>query len=69
MFVHVFGAYFGLAISFVFGMKDRPKEDELEGSSYHSDLFAMIGMLYVTNFFRILTNYWINLYINDHLMF
>lgn len=48
MFVHVFGAYFGLAISFVFGMKDRPKEHELEGSSYQSDIFAMIGMCHIS---------------------
>lgn len=43
MFVHVFGAYFGLAVSYVFGTKREPKEHELEGASYHSDIFAMIG--------------------------
>ena len=43
MYVHAFGAYFGLAVSFVFGMKEKPKENSLEGSSYESDLFAMIG--------------------------
>lgn len=47
MFVHVFGAYFGLAISFVFGIKDRPTEHELEGSSYQSDIFAMIGTVFL----------------------
>ncbi|CAL1674281.1 unnamed protein product [Lasius platythorax] len=47
MFVHVFGAYFGLAISFVFGMKERPKENELEGASYQSDIFAMIGTVFL----------------------
>ena len=54
MFVHVFGAYFGLAVSFVFGLKEKPKEHDLEGSNYQSDVFAMIGMcqrsyLYVYN--------------------
>lgn len=43
MFVHVFGAYFGLAVSYVFGAKREPKEHELEGASYNSDIFAMIG--------------------------
>lgn len=43
MFVHVFGAYFGLAVSYVFGSKREPKEHELDGSSYNSDIFAMIG--------------------------
>ncbi|OAD55793.1 Ammonium transporter Rh type B [Eufriesea mexicana] len=44
MFVHAFGAYFGLAVSFVLGMKGRPKEHHLEGPSYNSDIFAMIGL-------------------------
>ncbi|KAL6257968.1 hypothetical protein P5V15_011564 [Pogonomyrmex californicus] len=47
MFVHVFGAYFGLAISFVFGTKEKPKEHALEMSSYQSDVFAMIGTVFL----------------------
>ncbi|EFN78373.1 Ammonium transporter Rh type B [Harpegnathos saltator] len=47
MFVHVFGAYFGLAVSYVFGTKKEPKEHELEGASYQSDIFAMIGTLFL----------------------
>ncbi|KAG7197375.1 hypothetical protein KM043_018482 [Ampulex compressa] len=47
MFVHAFGAYFGLAVSFVFGMKEKPKEHHLEGASYQSDMFAMIGTVFL----------------------
>ncbi|XP_071859155.1 rhesus blood group-associated glycoprotein Rh50 isoform X3 [Bombus fervidus] len=47
MFVHVFGAYFGLAVSFVFGMMHKPKEHNLEGASYNSDIFAMIGTVFL----------------------
>ncbi|XP_017885470.1 ammonium transporter Rh type A isoform X2 [Ceratina calcarata] len=47
MFVHAFGAYFGLAVSFVFGMKNKPKEHRLEGPSYNSDIFAMIGTVFL----------------------
>lgn len=47
MYVHAFGAYFGLAVSFVIGLKNKPTENPLEGSSYQSDIFAMIG-----NFFQ-----------------
>lgn len=43
MYVHVFGAYFGLAVSFVFGVKAKPKEHRLEGATYQSGIFAMIG--------------------------
>ncbi|XP_033209252.1 ammonium transporter Rh type B-B isoform X2 [Belonocnema kinseyi] len=47
MYVHVFGAYFGLAVSFVFGVKDKPKEHRLEGATYQSDIFAMIGTIFL----------------------
>lgn len=42
MFVHVFGAYFGLALSRVI-YKNAVKEHGNEASIYHSDMFAMIG--------------------------
>lgn len=40
MLVHVFGAYFGLAVSCVLR---RDVTSEKEGASYNSDIFAMIG--------------------------
>ncbi|KAK7071730.1 hypothetical protein SK128_020423 [Halocaridina rubra] len=46
MFVHAFGAYFGLAVSFMLYREDA-SESEKEGSSYHSDIFAMIGTLFL----------------------
>ena len=42
MLIHTFGAYFGIAVSFVLYKKkawDHPKNS----SVYHSDLFSMIG--------------------------
>jgi len=44
--IHMFGAYFGLAASFVLG-KFSPSKGEKEGSVYHSDIFAMIGTLFL----------------------
>lgn len=44
--IHTFGAYFGLALSRVLYTKkalDNPKEE----SNYHSDLFAMIGTIFL----------------------
>lgn len=41
MFVHAFGAYFGLAVSLILNRRDVSTEKE--GSSYQSDMFAMIG--------------------------
>ena len=44
--IHCFGCYFGLAVSFMlrgFNVNDNPKEAPV----YHSDIFAMIGTLFL----------------------
>ncbi|CAF0887992.1 unnamed protein product [Didymodactylos carnosus] len=46
MFVHVFGAYFGLAVSAVL-YKTEKDDEEKEKPIYHSDLFSMIGTLFL----------------------
>lgn len=48
---HTFGAYFGLAVSYMLYRKDFLKHDK-EGSSYASDIFAMIGKLKQQHFFQ-----------------
>jgi len=43
MTIHAFGAYFGLAVTLILyrpGLKNKHANEE---SSYHSDIFAMIG--------------------------
>jgi len=45
IYIHVFGAYFGLAVSKILTHK-KDKNDK-EGSNYHSDLFSMIGTLFL----------------------
>lgn len=42
MAVHVFGAYFGLAVTKVIYNSEH-SESPNEGSNYQSDLFSMIG--------------------------
>jgi ammonium transporter Rh len=46
MYVHVFGAYFGLAVSKVLSLRKKTKSTK-EGSNYHSDLFSMIGTVFL----------------------
>jgi len=46
IFVHAFGAYFGLAVARVI-FKQSHNGHPKEGSVYHSDLFAMIGSLFL----------------------
>ena len=41
MYVHAFGAYFGLTVAKV--LHNKELENENESSSYNSDLFSMIG--------------------------
>ncbi|KAM5164667.1 ammonium transporter Rh type A [Mantella aurantiaca] len=50
MTIHTFGAYFGLAASAVLYRSGLKKGHDNEGSVYHSDLFAMIGTLFLWMF-------------------
>ncbi|XP_065159135.1 ammonium transporter Rh type A isoform X3 [Atheta coriaria] len=52
IFVHAFGAYFGLAVSYVLARrtKEWTEANPMEGSSYTSDLFAMIGTVFLWMF-------------------
>ena len=45
--VHTFGAYFGLAVSLMCGI---PLHDDENKSMYHSDLFSMIGTLFLVKY-------------------
>ena len=44
MYVHVFGAYFGLTVAKVL---NKTVKNEKEEAIYHSDLFAMIGTIFL----------------------
>jgi ammonium transporter Rh len=46
IYVHVFGAYFGLAVSRVLQSK-KVIESSKESSHYHSDMFSMIGTIFL----------------------
>jgi len=46
MVIHAFGAYFGLALAKVIG-RDNQRNNELNGANRMSDLFAMIGTIFL----------------------
>lgn len=46
MYVHAFGAYFGLAVAKVLNNRELDTEKK-ESSTYNSDLFSMIGTLFL----------------------
>ena len=43
LIIHMFGAYFGLAVTRMIYNENHSKGNDKEGSVYHSDMFAMIG--------------------------
>ena len=46
MFIHAFGAYFGLAVSMMHRHRDVGLSGKLEGSSYSSDIFSLVCKFY-----------------------
>ncbi|KAM9409758.1 ammonium transporter Rh type C 2-like [Pholidichthys leucotaenia] len=50
MVIHCFGGYYGLAISWVLYRPNLHLSKRLHGSVYHSDVFAMIGTLFLWMF-------------------
>ncbi|NXT01717.1 RHAG protein, partial [Jacana jacana] len=47
MTIHAFGAYFGLAVTLILYRPGLKNKHENEESTYHSDMFAMIGTLFL----------------------
>ncbi|XP_059837619.1 ammonium transporter Rh type A-like [Hypanus sabinus] len=50
MTIHAFGAYFGLMVSRVLHRPALQEPQDKEGSVYHSDLFAMMGTVFLWMF-------------------
>ncbi|KAB0369325.1 hypothetical protein FD755_019330 [Muntiacus reevesi] len=47
MTIHAFGAYFGLTVAWILYRPNLNQSEERKSSVYHSDLFAMIGTLFL----------------------
>ncbi|XP_053319500.1 ammonium transporter Rh type C [Spea bombifrons] len=47
MTIHTFGAYFGLTVALILSRPKLKETNNKEGSNYVSDLFSMIGTLYL----------------------
>ncbi|XP_042637615.1 ammonium transporter Rh type C [Orycteropus afer afer] len=47
MTIHTFGAYFGLTVTWILYRPNLQRSKERQSSVYHSDLFAMIGTLFL----------------------
>ncbi|XP_072241660.1 ammonium transporter Rh type C-like 2 [Leuresthes tenuis] len=50
MVIHTFGGYYGLSISWMLYRPNLDQSSRLQGSVYHSDVFAMIGTLFLWMF-------------------
>ncbi|KAF8792591.1 Ammonium transporter Rh type B like protein [Argiope bruennichi] len=49
IFLHTFGAYFGLSVAYMLYRKEALGHTK-DGSNYHSDIFAMIGTIFLWMF-------------------
>ncbi|GBL73139.1 Ammonium transporter Rh type B [Araneus ventricosus] len=49
IFLHTFGAYFGLSVTYMLYRKEAAGHTK-DGSNYHSDIFAMIGTIFLWMF-------------------
>ncbi|CAL1277257.1 unnamed protein product [Larinioides sclopetarius] len=49
IFLHTFGAYFGLSVTYMLYRKEAVGHTK-DGSNYHSDIFAMIGTIFLWMF-------------------
>jgi len=50
MVIHAFGAYFGLAVARVLYKPNGQMDNAAEGAEYHSDMFSMIGTVFLWMF-------------------
>lgn len=50
MVIHAFGAYFGLSVARVIYKDDGQMDNASEGTEYHSDIFSMIGTVFLWMF-------------------
>ncbi|KAF7466952.1 ammonium transporter Rh type C [Marmota monax] len=47
MTIHTFGAYFGLTVTWILYRRNLEQSKRKQSSAYHSDLFSMIGTLFL----------------------
>ena len=58
MFIHAFGAYFGLAVSMMHRHRNLSLSEGLASSRYTSDLFSLVSGIRLLNFtFHVLSIY------------
>ena len=69
MFIHAFGAYFGLAVSMMHRHRNISLSEGLASSRYTSDLFSLVSNISLLNFmWHLITSIFINI-LNDRRIF
>ena len=63
MFIHAFGAYFGLAVSMMHRHRNLSLSEGLASSRYTSDLFSLVSSISLSNF-MCHVSFDINIFIN-----
>ena len=69
MFIHAFGAYFGLAVSMMHRHRNLSLSEGLASSRYTSDLFSLVSNISLLNFmWHLITSIFIDI-LNDRRIF
>ena len=69
MFIHAFGAYFGLAVSMMHRHRNISLSEGLASSRYTSDLFSLVSNISLLNFmWHLITSIFIDI-LNDRRIF
>ena len=50
IYIHAFGAYFGLAVSMMSRKRDVGKSEKMEASRYTSDIFSLVSIKFTSYF-------------------
>ena len=66
MFIHAFGAYFGLAVSMIHRNRNLSLSEGLASSRYTSDLFSLVSSISLLNYiFHVISVYSL-IFLNDY---
>ena len=69
MFIHAFGAYFGLAVSMMHRHRNLSLSEGLASSRYTSDLFSLVSSISLLNYIcHIIISVYLLIFLNDYKM-
>ena len=66
MFIHAFGAYFGLAVSMMHRHRNLSLSEGLASSRYTSDLFSLVSCISLLNYISYIISVYLLIFLSDY---